>query len=77
MTRALFGVERDGDTNKIRTILADANIPYFFQDVGHKHSSLRDALEVLTNSTKLPVMVDEGVTYIGFESIRKHCGKIL
>ena len=77
MTRVLFGADRGGDTNKIRTILADANIAYIFQDVGHKHSSLRDALEVLSNSTKLPILVDEGVTYIGFESIRKHCGEIL
>lgn len=77
MTRALFGEEKDGDTNKVRTILADANIPYFFQDVGHKFSTLREALEVLSNSTKLPIMVDAGVTYIGFESIRKHCGEIL
>lgn len=77
MTRVLFGAERDGDTNKIRTILSDGNIPYFFQDIGHRYSSLREALEVLSNSTKLPIMVDEGVTYIGFESIRKHCGEIL
>jgi hypothetical protein len=77
MTRALFGVETDRDTNKIQTILADGNIPYFFQDVGHRYSSMREALEVLSNSTKLPIMVDEGVTYIGFESIRKHCGEIL
>ncbi len=77
MTRALFGEEKHGDTNKIRTILSDGNIPYFFQDVGHRYSSLREALEVLSNSTKLPIMVDEGVTYIGFESIRKHCGEIL
>ena len=77
MARALFGEEKDRDTNKIRTILSDGNIPYFFQDVGHRYSSLREALEVLSNSTKLPIMVDEGVTYIGFESIRKHCGEIL
>jgi len=77
MARVLFGEEKGGDINKIRTILSDANIPYIFQDVGHKFSSLRDALEVLSNSTKLPIMVDEGVTYIGFESIRKHCGEIL
>jgi flagellar biosynthesis/type III secretory pathway M-ring protein FliF/YscJ len=77
MARVLFGKERDSETNKIRTILADANIPYFFTDVGHQFSDLRDVLQVLSNSMKLPVMVDEGVTYIGYESIRKHCGEIL
>jgi hypothetical protein len=77
MARVLFGKERDSETDKIRTILADANIPYFFTDVGHQFSDLRDVLQVLSNSTKLPVMVDEGVTYIGYESIRKHCGEIL
>jgi len=45
--------------------------------VGHQFSDLRDVLQVLSNSMKLPVMVDEGVTYIGYESIRKHCGEIL
>lgn len=60
MARVLFGKERDSETNKIRTILADANIPYFFTDVGHQFSDLRDVLQVLSNSTKLPVMVDEG-----------------
>ena len=77
MARVLFGKERDSETNKIRTILADANIPYFFTDVGHQFSDLRDVLQVPSNSMKLPVMVDEGVTYIGYESIRKHCGEIL
>mgnify|MGYP001213627913 CR=1 FL=1 len=77
MARVLFGKERDSETDKIRTILADANIPYFFTDVGHQFSDLRDVLQVLSNSMKLPVMVDEGVTYIGYESIRKHCGEIL
>ena len=77
MARVLFGKERDAETDKIRTILADANIPYFFTDVGHRFSDLKEALEVLSNSTELPVMVDEGVTYIGYESIRRHCGEIL
>ena len=77
MARVLFGKERDSETNKIRTILADANIPYFFTDVGHMFSDIKDALQVLSNSTIVPVMVDEGVTYIGYESIRKHCGEIL
>ncbi len=77
MARVLFGKERDPNTDKIRTILEDANIAYFFTDVGYRFSDLKDALEVLSNSTELPVMVDEGVTYIGYESIRKHCGEIL
>jgi len=77
MTRVLFGKERDSDTNKIRTILADANIPYFFTKTGSQYSDLADAVSILSNSTTLPVMVDEGVTYIGYESIRRHCGEIL
>jgi hypothetical protein len=77
MTRVLFGKDGDSPTTKLQTILADANIPYYFTDVGHQHSSMREALEVLSNSTTLPIMVDEGVTYIGYESIRKHCREIL
>jgi len=77
MARVLFGKERDSHTDKIRTILADANIPYFFTDIGYKFSDMKEALEVLSNSTDFPVMVDEGVTYIGYESVRKHCGQIL
>jgi len=76
MGRVLFGEATRGETSKLQTILHDANIPYFFTEVGHKYSEMRAALEVLSNSNILPIMVDEGVTYIGFESIRKHCGKI-
>ena len=77
MARVLFGKRGGSETNKIETILADAKIPYYFTDVGHKHSTLRDALAVLSNSTTLPIMIDEGVTYIGYESIRIHCRDIL
>jgi hypothetical protein len=77
MARVLFGKRGDSETGKIETILADAKIPYYFTDVGHKHSTLRDALEVLSNSTTLPIMIDEGVTYIGYEPIRIHCREIL
>lgn len=77
MTRVLFGKRRDPDTDKIEVILKDASIPYFFTDLGHTNSMMREAVEVLSNSIKTPVMVDEGVTYIGFESIRKHCREIL
>ena len=77
MTRVLFGKRRDPDTDKIEVILKDASIPYFFTDLGHTNSMMREAVEVLSNSTKTPVMVDEGVTYIGFESIRKHGREIL
>jgi hypothetical protein len=30
------------------------------------------AIQGITNSTEIPVLIHEGVTYIGLESIRKH-----
>ena len=77
MSRVLFGKRGQHESDKLETILRDANIPYFFTDLGHSQSMMREAVEVLSNSTETPVMVDEGVTYIGFESIRKYCGTIL
>ena len=77
MSRVLFGKRGHPETDKIDVILRDASIPYFFTDLGHKNSMMREAVEVLSNSTITPVMVYEGVTYIGFESIRKHCREIL
>ena len=77
MSRVLFGKKGGSDSSKIETILRDANIPYMFTDVGHTNSLMREALEVISNSRETPVMIDEGVAYIGFESIRRHCREIL
>ena len=44
-------------------------------DVGHTNSLMREALEVISNSREIPVMMDEGVAYIGLNPYEDIVGR--
>lgn len=75
MEAVLFGVKNQPDTNRALTILSDAKIMHRFLDLKSSTSSVAVALSAMTKSFTLPILADEGVMYIGLESIRRHCGR--
>lgn len=75
MEAVLFGVKNQPDTNRALTILSDTKAMYRFVDLKSTTSSTAVALSTMTKSFKLPILADEGVMFIGLESIRRHCGR--
>lgn len=73
MEATIFGHPRDPETNKILQILEDAGVPVLFQEIKHIDSPLTEAVEVLANSSTLPVMFHEGVVLVGAKPIREYC----
>lgn len=72
MEPALFGLNKDKDTATARTLLHDTGKPFRYVDMSYAGSPLTLAIQGITNSSEIPVLIHEGVTYIGLESIRKH-----
>ncbi|NDF37100.1 MAG: hypothetical protein EB156_04860 [Euryarchaeota archaeon] len=75
MEAVLFGVKNQPDTNRALTILSDSNTLHRFVDLKSTTSSTAVALSAMTKSFTLPILADEGVMFIGLESIRRHCGR--
>lgn len=75
MEAVLFGVKGRPDTNQALIVLSDAKSIYRFVDLKSTTSSLAVALSAMTKSFTLPVLAEEGVIYIGIESIRRHSGR--
>jgi len=75
MEAVLFGVKSQPDTNRALTILSDAKTLHRFVDLKSTTSSAAVALSAMTKSFTLPILADEGVMFIGLESIRRHCGR--
>jgi len=66
----VFGIESSGDTSKVLALLSDAKIEYSFTDVGSKSSVTAELVSILANTDELPVLIKEGVCYVGLESIQ-------
>lgn len=75
MEAVLFGLRNQPGTNTALTILSDSNKMHRFVDLKSTTSSVAVALGVMTKSFTLPILADEGVMYIGIESIQRHCGR--
>ena len=73
MEAVLFGLPRHRDTDSVLTLLSDLNKVHRFVDLKSAESSLSDTLSKMCNTNTLPILADEGVIYIGIESIRRHC----
>jgi len=73
MEAVLFGVPRNQNTDSALTLLSDLNKVHRFVDLKSVESTLSDTLSKMCNSNTLPILADEGVIYIGIESIRRHC----
>ena len=77
MEATLFGSPRDAETKRILNILGDAGVVVFFQEIKHIDSPLTEAVEVLANSKKLPVMFHKGVPIVGSKAIREYLAEKL
>jgi len=66
----LFGLESDPATRDAITHLSDAKIAFVFNDLGYPDSLSSKHVSVLANSEELPVMIHQGVTYVGLTAIR-------
>jgi hypothetical protein len=77
MEATLFGSPRDSETKRILQILEDAGVVVFFQEIKHMDSPLNEAVEVLANTNKLPVMFYKGVPIVGSKAIREHIAERL
>ena len=51
MSRVLFGKRGQPESDKLETILRDANIPYYYR-LSHSQSMMREAVEVLATQPK-------------------------
>ena len=72
MEPVLFGLTRDKDTDSARTMLHDSGKPFRYVDIAYAGSPVAQAIQAITNSDTIPVLIHKGVTYIGLESVRKH-----
>lgn len=70
MDPVLFGLTSDTDTNHAITHLNDAKIPFLFTDLGYPDSLASQHVAVLANSDELPVLIHQGVTYVGLAAVR-------
>ncbi len=73
MEAVLFGVSKQRDTITALTVLSDSKRVYRFVDLKSESSTLSEVIGKTVNSFKLPILADEGVIYLGIESILRHC----
>lgn len=72
MEPVLFGLKKDKDTSTALTMLHDSGKPFRYVDMSYSGSPVAQAVRAITNTDTIPVLIHEGVTYIGLESVRKH-----
>lgn len=73
MEAVLFGVSKQRDTITAMTVLSDSKKVHRFVDLKSETSTLSEVIGKTVNSLKLPILADEGVIYLGIESILRHC----
>ena len=75
MEAVLFGIKGQPNTNAALRLLSDAKTLHRFVDLKSSTSTKAAAVGAMTKSFTLPILSDEGVMFIGLESIRRHCGR--
>jgi len=70
MDPVLFGLSSDADTSHAITHLNDAKVAFLFTDLGYPDSLASQHVAILADSEELPVLVHQGVTYVGLAAVR-------